>query len=55
MDSTKDARSRSGLFIAQRAALETFIDTLQRLDPLSKVYSYLNDNYIVVAREHRLQ
>ena len=38
--------------IAQTAVLEPFIQQLRQADPHAKLYSYLDDTYVVVAKEH---
>ena len=42
--------SGAGFSVAQRGALDNFLAELQVLDPLAKLYSYLDDTYLVVDR-----
>ena len=41
--------------VAQRVVLEPFLAALQGLDPLAKLYSYLDDTYLVVCPAHAQQ
>ena len=38
----------AGFAIGQRGALDTFLAELQQLDPAARLYSYLDDTYVVV-------
>eukprot|EP00959_Pyramimonas_sp_CCMP1952_P280279 5859006-Pyramimonas_sp.AAC.1 len=43
-----DPLSPAGFSVAQREALADFWVELQRLDPAARLYSYLDDTYLVV-------
>jgi hypothetical protein len=47
--------SGAAFSVAQRKALENFLRELQRLDPLAKLFSYLDDTYLVVDRAFATQ
>ena len=42
--------SGAAFSVAQRSALENFLAKAHRLDPLAKLYSYLDDTYLVVDK-----
>ena len=42
----------SAFSIVQTSVLDPFMQQLRMVDPMAKVYSYLDDTYLVVAKEH---
>ena len=40
----------AGFSVGQRTPLDNFLEQLQRLDPLARLYSYLDDTYVVLNK-----